>query len=290
MSLIEPGTILFELDPEANRYVEWSVVDVIWRADGVSAILSRGDIRATADIDALETVVTDRANPAWVPSMCDGVDDDGQPEWVPHPRHADRDADPHGSSVELRVAPADSPGQLTFEKIEGPGSRTEVNRFLEGADDGLVFHALGGVSSWKAAFVARHDGDIVSALVLHHYHPSTNGEEIAITRLAHHTSAPPNTSTWMLSQARKWAERAGYQRLAAFSGVDGNDGTCYNIYGFERDGDPVVTDGTSWGDEDQDNETWVRQKWVYELDPDRYVGKCEQWAVETVVDGVTVPG
>jgi len=281
-SPVEPGTTLFKLD--AGTYVEWSVVELVWRDDGVSVVLSRGDRRATVDADALETAVTDRSDPSWTPSMYDGTDAEGNAEWIPHPKHADRDAAADGP--ERRVAPA-TPSALTFEKIEGRGSRREVNNFLNGADDGLVFHDLGGVASWKAAFVARYDGAIVSALVVHHYHPSTNGVELAVTRLANHTCAPKNTSTWMLGRVRRWAERVGYERLATYAGVGGNDGTCYRAYGFEPVGEPERVTGTTWVGDGTDE--WTKQKFVYELDPERYADKSDAWAVETVADRVREP-
>lgn len=313
-SPVEPGTTLFEYDEQAGAYVEWSVCDLVYREAGVSAILSRGDRRATIDADALAAAVTDAADPSWVPAVYDGTDADGDASWVAHPRHRDpaaaaaaasdlpvaRRTAPASSdlSVARRTAPA-SPTALTFEKIEGRGSRREVNAFLDGAGDGLVFHQLGGVASWKAAFAARYEGALVSAVVLHHYHPSTNGSEIAVTRLANHECAPPNTASWMLAKARDWAERAGYDRIAAYAGVDGNDGTCYRAAGFEPVGDPEVVSGTSWtasdddggdGDGDGAAATWRKQKYVDDLEPEQYADKPASWAVETVADRVVVPG
>lgn len=282
-SIVDAGTTIFQLVD--GTYVEWYVVDLIWREAGVSAILSRGVARATVDADTLAQKVADEVDHSWVPAMYDGTDEDGQAVWVPHPRRADPDAD--ADDVDLRVAP-DNPSELTFEKIEGAGSRKEVNNFLEGASDGLVFHELGGVSSWKAAFVARYDGAIVSAIVLHHYHPSTNGEELAITRLANHASAPANTSTWMIARARDWAERAGYDRLATYAGVGGNSGTCYRAAGFEAVGEPEVVTGKSWTGSRE--EEWRKQKFVYDLEPETYEDKSDQWAIETVADSVVVPG
>lgn len=285
-SPVSPGTTLFEYEQQTGTYVEWYVIDLVWRETGVSALLSRGDRRATVDADDLADAVTDDSDPSWVPAMYDGPDTEGNPEWIPHPRHAGLSENQDIADVDLRIAP-DSPSELTFEKIEGRGSRSEVNNFLNGAGDGLVFHELGGVASWKAAFVARYDGAIVSALVLHHYHPSTNGVEIAITRLANHTSAPANTSTWMIARARKWAERTGYERMATYAGVGGNCGTCYRAAGFDAVGNPVTVSGTQWtGD---DGEEWTKQKFVDDLSPETYADKSAEWAVETVTDRVTVP-
>lgn len=286
------GTTLFERDPVTGNYVEWYVVDLVWRDGGVSVLLSRGDQQATTDADRLEDAVTDRDNAAWAPSMYDGTDGDGNAVWIPHPEHTDGSVD--RDDVRLRTAP-DNPSALTFEKIQGRGSRNEVNNFLEGSADGLVFHELGSVSSWKAAFVARTPaGAIVSALTLHHYHPSTNGEEIAITRVANHTSAPKNTSTWMIARARKWAERTGYERVASYAGVGGNEGVCYRAAGFDADGEPIEVDGKNWSDDHHgsgDGDTsWLKQKYIYELDPETYRQKGREWAVETTTDGVLVPG
>jgi hypothetical protein len=294
MGPVDTGKTVFELVD--GTYREWYIVTLVARDDGFSAILTHGNQRATVDADDLHDAVVDRDCAEWVPAMYDGEHEraDGEVvvEWIPHPKHVDA-----GSiddvSVDLRVAP-DSPSDLTFEKIQGRGSRTEVNNFLEGADDGLVFHELGGVSSWKTAFVARYDGAIVSAIVLHHYHPSTNGVEIAISRLANHTNAPHNTSTWMIARARKWAERAGYERLATYAGVGGNGGVCYRAAGFDAVGEPVEVEGKDWtsdhhGSGDGDT-SWLKQKYVYDLSPETYADKPDEWAVESVVDRVTVPG
>jgi hypothetical protein len=264
VSQIQTGTTLFEL--ENGRYVEWYVVDLVWSDDGVSAILSHGDRRATVDADELEAAVVDES-PTWVPSMYE-QGDDGELEPIPHPNHSDADADGDDVDVDLRVAP-DSPTDLSFERMSGRGSRTEVNNFLEGGDDGLVNHELGGVSSWKTAFVARHDDAIVSAIVLHHYHPSTNGVEIAITRVANHPSAPKNTSSWVVARAREWAKEAGYERIATYAGVGGNAGVCYQAAGFEKAGEPVEVDGKNWSDDhhgSDESSSWTKQKYVYEFE------------------------
>lgn len=289
-AIVQPGKTFFErID---NTYVEWYVADVLLTPDNPTsnavAILTNGRERATVDADRLGAAVDDEENPRWAPAMYDGEGENG-PEWIPHPRRADSDADLDDVDVQLRTAP-ESPGDLTFEKIEGRGSRTEVNNFLEGSDDGLVSHELGKVASWKAAFVARYDGAIVSTVTMHHYHPSTNGVEIAITRVANHPSAPKNTSTWMIARARKWAERAGgYKRIATYAGVGGNEGVCYRAAGFDAIGEPVEVEGKDWKG-DRDGETWTKQKYVYELEPEKYAGKSDEWAVESIVDRVLVPG
>lgn len=312
LSIVDLGKTFFRL--ENGTYVEWYVEDLQWREDGVSAVLTGGDRRATVDADVLRAAIVDDSNPDWVTSIYDGEDDQGEAEWLPNiteeilEAHVDDyEIDPHYSppiserleiledaeflgvkSVQLRTAP-DNPSELTFEKIEGRGSRTEVNNFLDGGHDGLVSHELGGVSSWRVAFVARYGGAIVSALTMHHYHPSTNGVEIAITRVANHPSAPHNTSTWMIARARKWAERVGYERVATYAGVGGNEGVCYRAAGFDAVGEPVDVEGKDWKG-DRADETWLKQKYVYELNPEKYAGKSDEWALETVVDDVIVPG
>lgn len=293
-AIVEPGKAVFEL--VGNTYVEWYVADVLMAPDHpdrhAAAILTNGRERATVDADRLGDAIRDDNNPRWAPAMYDGEGTDG-PEWIPHPRRADPEADLEDVDVQLRTAP-DSPSDLAFEKIEGRGSRTEVNNFLEGTGDGLVFHELGGVSSWKASFVARYDGAIVSAIVLHHYHPSTNGVEIAISRLANHANAPHNTSTWMISRARKWAERAGYERLATYVGVGGNGGVCYRAAGFDAVGEPVEVEGKDWTADHhgagEGDTSWLKQKYVYQLSPNTYADKSREWAVETVCDDVLIPG
>lgn len=280
------GTHVFEL--VGGEYVEYEIVDFCRDFETWVAALEPvdGEGRTTVDDDVLMCRLANADDSTWVKGMLDVVDDDGVKQWVPHPKHADRSAEPVAPDVGRRDTPS-SPKQLTFEKIEGRGSRTEVNTFLDGETDALVFHELGGVSSWRAAFVARYDGDIVSALVLHHYHPSTNGVEIACTRLANNEYAPKNTSTWMLSRARKWAERVGYETLASYAGVGDNEGVTYQAAGFETDGEPVEVDGKNWNG---DGGVWTKQKYVYDLEPTKYDSKSDAWALESVADGTVVPG
>lgn len=160
-------------------------------------------------------------------------------------------------------------GDLTFEKIDGRGSRKTVNAFLTGYEDGTVDHACGGVHHWKAAFVARYEGHIIAALVLA---PPQNGvlaaerEEIVISRIACHPVCPKNTSSWMIAKARDWAERAGYDRIAALAGVDGNRGTCYQAAGF------VLEDETT-GYVDGNGDVWHKRRYVDELNPGKYADR-----------------
>ena len=275
---VDLGKTLFQFDQRTGRYVEWYVADIIHTEDGAAAVLTHGDRRATHDLSELESAVVDRDNAAWVPALFDEHTEDGEPCWVPHPKHTE-DGDVPTTDVSLRVGPA-SPSELSFERVSGRGSRTEVNTFLDGADDGLVAHELGGVASWKTAFVARYDGAIVSAIVLHYYNPAQNGDAICITRLANHPSAPKNTSTWMIARARRWAERTGHERIVAYAGVGGNEGTCYRAAGFEPEGDVERVTGKDWSG---DQQVWERRKFVDDrLDPEVYADKSASWAVETV--------
>lgn len=163
----------------------------------------------------------------------------------------------------------DSVSDLTFEKIGGRGSRRTVNSFLEGHEDGFVDHACGGVHTWKAAFVARYEGEIIAALVLAP-HPNgkiaAEGEEVVISRIACHPVRPKNTSSWMISKARKWAERDGFERISALAGVDGNRGKVYEAAGFELE--DVNEDYL-----DRDGNKWHKRRYVDELNPEKYAGR-----------------
>lgn len=280
-SPVQLGTVVFEL--EGGRYRRRDVVDVVYRSDehdGPRALLEAADGSTIAvDAIALEEQLADETVDRWVPSMVDSDD-----EWIPHPRRAadepaavDVDDD---DRLERFDAPR-SPKELVVERNSGEGSQTEVNAFLEGGPDGLVSHELGSVSSWKTSFVARHPetGEIVSAVVLHYYNPSQTGVELAITRLANHPAAPHNTSSYMISRVRKWAERTGHDRLVTYSGVDENEGVCYRAAGLEPVGEPERVEGKNWSG---DTEEWVRQKWAYELSPDDYAEWGEQRATESV--------
>lgn len=167
------------------------------------------------------------------------------------------------------IKSVDSVSELDFEAIEGRGSRKTVNAFLEGHEDGTVDHGQGGVHHWKAAFVARYEGQIVAALVLA---PPQNGqlaaagEEIVISRIACHPSRPMNTSSWMISKARDWAERAGYARISALAGVDGNRGSCYKGAGFELD--DVEHDYV-----DGNGNRWCKRRYINDLEPETYAGR-----------------
>lgn len=194
-------------------------------------------------------------------------------------RHAPRQGDKSGSiwrqweSVrEQAVVPTPpSCSALNVEQVSGGGSRIRINEFLEGGPDGLVDHSLGGVHIWKAAFAAKYQGETIAVLVLStpaspHADPD---EELVISRLACHPVRPPNTSSWFIARARDWARERGYQRLVAFAGVGGNDGTCYEAAGFSHQ-ETVWADGSGWTNRDGRQEVvngrrWRRSKWVYDL-------------------------
>lgn len=170
---------------------------------------------------------------------------------------------------QAEIPEIESTDALSFEKIDGRGSQITVNEFLEGSSDDTVHHSCGGVHHWKAAFVARYQGEIVGAIVLA---PHQNGqissakEEIVISRIACHPSRPKNTSTWLISRARKWAERAGYSRISALSGVGGNRGQCYQAAGFTlEDENPSYQDGNG--------DIWHKRRYVSHLEPEKYEGR-----------------
>lgn len=288
-SPISIGKPLFEY--VNGDYLEWTVTDVHHRDDPEPhAILERDTEQATVGVWQLESAIY-ADDSRWTSGLYDGKDDTGDPQWIPHPRYkpdsvADfsDDHDPH-----LRVAPS-NPSDLTVKKLTAKDSRKEINRFLEGADDDLVWHELGGIAKWKAAFAAYYRNAIVTVIVLHHYHPDTNGTELAITRLAHHPSAPNNTSSYMIGRARRYAERAGYERISAYTGVGDNTGTCYKAAGFDSEGTITERNSTDWDDDTNGTiDTWHRQKFVADLSPEKYADKDEQWAAKTAVDEIIEP-
>lgn len=250
---VEPGKSVYEL--EDGSYTEWYVVENVWTEESVEAVLESEDERMRVDALELEReIFSDR---------------DG---W--------RASEPRNTSPDLeRKSGPTSPTELKFERVQGRGSRTEVNAFLEG-ESGLVYHELGGVSSWKAAFVGRYEGEIVSAIVIHAYHPSQNGTDAVITRVANDELAPANTSSWIIARARNWAERAGYERVVSYAGVGGNGGTCYRAAGFDLEGEPERVEGKSWTA--NDGEEWVKQKYVYELEPSKFAELSEADATAAV--------
>lgn len=209
--------------------------------------------------DAREILVSDATGGSW--SVCEppeGMDFNQQSreEWV-------------DITEETEIPEPESTSDLTFEKIDGRGAQNTVNDFLEGYEDGTVHHGCGGVHHWKAGFVARYEGHIIGAIVLAPHQNgkiAAEGEEIVISRIACHPNRPQNTSTWLISRARKWAERAGYSRVSALAGVDGNQGSCYKGAGFELE-------EREEGYVDGDGNQWVKHRYVYELEPGKYEGR-----------------
>ncbi len=110
--------------------------------------LARVDARRIAVADATEAG-------AWTTDCPDAMDyaDRRYTRWIDVRARSD-------------VPEPDHVDDLSFEKIDGRGSRKTVNAFLEGYEDGHVDHACGGVHHWKAAFVARYEDRIIGAIVL----------------------------------------------------------------------------------------------------------------------------
>lgn len=270
------GGVFFELvDGEYEpRHVKYVIKKKDTVSDFWGVIFTRGEETVAVSEPKLREAVYDRDCPKWVPALYESEADDGEAYWIPHPKHDGKAR----YSLTFRSAP-NSPSDLSFERMSGNGSQKAVNKFLDGRGDGLVDHHLGGIASWKTGFVARYKGKIVSTITLHHYHPSTNGVEIAITRLANHEVAPKNTSTWMIGRARRWAERAGYERIASYADLDLNEGTVYHAAGFEPVGEPEEVEGKDWTGDDT---KWTRQKYLAKLNPEKYSEKSEQWATKTV--------
>ncbi|WP_135666604.1 hypothetical protein [Halorhabdus rudnickae] len=73
-------------------------------------------------------------------------------------------------------------------------------------------------------------------------------------------------SSWLISKARDWAERAGYSRIAALAGVDGNRGHCYPAAGFELE--EKVSQYV-----DGNGNVWPKRRYVDDLDPETYADR-----------------
>ena len=166
----------------------------------------------------------------------------------------------------------ESVNQLQIKQLTGDGANATVNHFLNGWYDGRVDHLLGGVTGWKAAFMAYYGDFPIACLVMgRHANPAHDTEErIVIDRIASHPNRPPNTSSWLIAQARNWAKREGYDEIVSYSGVAGNDGTCYAASGFDVVNE-TIADGAGWTNRNDraavvDGESWRRRKWVYRFD------------------------
>lgn len=226
---------------------------------------------ADVELHAADIVpaLADPADRSWstgTPEVPRGPIDDGQNTWLV--------VEDVTTDTYTDIPAPQRCGDMTFEKLDGRGSRAEMNAFLEGGADGLVDHSLGRVQGWKASFVARYDGHIIAAIVLtNSRNPAVaaEGREVNIARLACHPVRPHNTASWMIARARSWAADAGYEVISAHAGVGDNAGVCYKAAGFHVDEDRSGwADGAAWSSRDgrreyQDGEQWYRQKWVYEL-------------------------
>jgi GNAT superfamily N-acetyltransferase len=148
-------------------------------------------------------------------------------------------------------------------------SRNAVNAFLEHP---VVDHDLGGVVGWKAAFGARHQGDLVAVCVLSR--PSARGADDGVTlelnRYAAHPNRPPNTATWLIARAADWARLEGYDQLLTYAGVSNdNEGTIYQASNFERDG-VSSADGSGWSTREgrESRDDYTRRRYVRRLHDD----------------------
>jgi len=179
--------------------------------------------------------------------------------------------DPYGP-LRGQVSPT-SPTDLQFSQIQGHGSRTAVNGFLQ--HPALISHGLGDVQFWTEAFVARspYDDSIVAAVVLHRPAARSldDGSRVEVRRLATRTDRPQNTASWLLGQVRD-AVQDDYDVIQAYSGFAGNRGVCYDAAGFDVAKEEVVPpEDTGWNDGvDRDGRvevqgSWTRRRWEYEL-------------------------
>lgn len=119
--------------------------------------------------------------------------------------------------------------------------RIGVNAFLEHPQ---VDHDLGSVVGWKACFTATYRGRRVATAVLSR--PSASALDatsvITLSRYAAHPARPPNTASWLLAHARRWAALEAYDELRTYAGVSNdNEGTIYQAAGFTH----VTTDDAS---------------------------------------------
>ena len=148
-------------------------------------------------------------------------------------------------------------------------SRNAVNAFLEHP---VVDHELGSVVGWKAAFGARYRGDLVAVCVLSR--PTARGADdgftIELNRYAAHPKRPPNTATWLISRAARWAALEGYDQLLTYAGVSNdNEGVIYQASNFERDG-VTTADGSGWETRSgrQSRRDYTRRRYVRRLHDD----------------------
>lgn len=145
-------------------------------------------------------------------------------------------------------------------------SRAEVNRFL---DHPLVDHKLGSVTFQKAMFGARYQGDLVAVCVLTRPKARMCADDVTIQihRYAAHPGRPPNTASWLISEALEWAKNAGYHNALTYAGVSNdNEGTIYQALSFEYDGTTEAR-GDGWQSRDGRDawENYQRRRYVKSL-------------------------
>lgn len=150
-------------------------------------------------------------------------------------------------------------------------SRKEVNTFLERDD---VDHDLGGVTGWRACYGARYNGRLVGVCVVGRPTSRHLDHErvVEITRYASRPDRPGNMGSWLVSKAREWAAIEGYEKIIAYAGVAGNEGTLYTACGFELE-EETQASGDGWTNR-KGRDSWsdyTRKKWAYELDGARRV-------------------
>lgn len=160
--------------------------------------------------------------------------------------------------------------------------KDEIRRFLEHP---LVDHPRGHQTIWKAAFGARYQDALVAVAVLGIPNPPSryDGQTIVIDRYASHPERPPNTGTWLLSRARKWARLEGYCWLAAKAGIGGNEGTVYEALGMEQLGPAETADGSGYANRPNRAtwDDWEKRSFAQPLGPQgvrfRRYDKHDRW-------------
>lgn len=129
--------------------------------------------------------------------------------------------------------------------------RKPVKQFLNHPSVG---HVLGNnYPSARATFAARYggkNGNIVALVDLTYPSaPTLDGEKfIELKRFASHPHRPPNTGSWLISKALKWASLEAYEICRSYMGIANNDGTLYQALGFSRSdgGETTLSDGEGW--------------------------------------------
>jgi len=97
-----------------------------------------------------------------------------------------------------------------------------------------------------------------------------DGLTVELNRYAAHPKRPPNTASWLISQAAQWAALEGYDQLLTYAGVSNdNEGVIYQASNFERDG-VTTADGAGWQSraDRQSREDYTRRRYVRRLHDD----------------------